>query len=67
MFKMKECQKREVVGAVAFGVIRKLFKVQDDNQAFNLISELLGYEKYYKKEAPETYDSIIQDLFGGEA
>lgn len=63
---VKEKNKKEIVGAVAFGVLKKVLNVQDDNKAFNSIAKLLGYDKYFEEKEAESYDSIINDLFGGK-
>lgn len=47
-------------------MLKKVLNVQDDNKAFNSIAKLLGYDKYFEEKEAESYDSIINDLFGGE-
>ena len=61
----KEKETKKIVGFVAYSVIKSILKVEEDNKAFKAVEKLLGYDKYIIKKEPETYESIINDLFGG--
>lgn len=54
-----------MISFVAYSVIKSILKVGDDNEAFKAVEKIMGFEKYKIEKEPETYDSIINDLFGG--
>lgn len=66
LYEYKEREKKRIVGFVGYSVIKNILKVSEDDKAFQAVEKLLGFEKYKVKKEPETYDSIINDLFGGE-
>ena len=47
-------------------MIKSILKVDDENKAFKAVEQLMGFDKYMKEKETETYDSIIDDLFGGK-
>lgn len=61
-----EREKKRVVQFVAYSVIKGLLKVGDENEAFKAVEKVMGFDKYIAEKKPETYDSIIDDLFGGK-
>lgn len=54
-----------MISFVAYSVIKGILKVGDDNEAFKAVEKIMGFEKYKIEKEPETYDSIINNLFGG--
>lgn len=61
-----EKEKKRVVGFVAYSVVKGLLKVGEENEAFKAVEKVMGFDKYIAEKKPETYDSIIDDLFGGK-
>lgn len=55
-----------MISFVAYSVVKSLLKVGDDNEAFKAVEKIMGFEKYKIEKEPETYDSIINDLFGNK-
>lgn len=66
LYEYKEREKKRIVSFVGYSVIKSVLKVDDSNKAFKAVEQLMGFEKYIKEKEPETYDSIINDLFGGK-
>lgn len=65
LYEYKEREKKRIISFVGYSVIKSILKVDDENKAFKTVEQLMGFEKYIKEKEPETYDSIINDLFGG--
>lgn len=47
-------------------MIKSILKVGEGDKTFKAVEQLMGFDKYMKEKELETYDSIIDDLFGGE-
>lgn len=61
LYRYKEKQKRTIVGLVSYSVIKNILKVDDENEAFKLLEETLGFDKYFVSKK-DYYEDIVNKV-----
>lgn len=61
LYRYKEKQKKQIVSLVTYGVVKDILKVDDDNEAFKLLENTLGFDKYFVSKK-DYYDDIVNKV-----